>query len=538
MTDYDFPEHDFILGRLMPADMDATNRTGCLAETRTAWTQYIMKWALRRGDEKNVLWLYGLAGCGKSTLATTIANQLLQQGCLGAFLFFERDVLGRSEPSVVVRTVAYQLASNQKELGNAICAVIKDQPHAIQFTLESQFRQLIARALPDSHRRDRSLCGTLKRLVAHLRGVKAPNPIVIVIDALDECGTRDQRASLLRVLSELTKEVPDLRFVITSRPEPDIRSAFEPQAHVLASELETSSPGAIDDISIYFKIRLREIMLKYHDGAFHSQSPWPDDAKIKKLVDSASGLFIWASTAVQFLDRYHPREQMDKILRPESQDGLGLSLDELYRTALESTGQWENDSFVLDFRSMIGVVLVAAHPLSAEAIDQLVYREQSHNNRPCADVIAHLGCVLQQRPTVRLLHPSFAEFLSTKSRCVREYWCFDRNTLHHPISIRCIDRLSSALKANMCNLLLSPEPADEELREDVKYACMYWVEHICRVTDADSMFLQRVDVFLLRHILHWLEAMSILKMTKNAIVHLERLSSWLSVSFSLVAFPE
>jgi hypothetical protein len=49
----------------------------------------------------------------------------------------------------------------------------------------------------------------------------------------------------------------------------------------------------------------------------------------------------------------------------------------------------------------MGTVLVARNPLSISAI-----------GIPSANTIALFGCVLIQHPTVRVLHPSFADFIT------------------------------------------------------------------------------------------------------------------------------
>jgi len=49
------------------------------------------------------------SGAGKSTLATTIANRFREAGCLGAFVFFNRDASESSHPSTVIKTMAYQV---------------------------------------------------------------------------------------------------------------------------------------------------------------------------------------------------------------------------------------------------------------------------------------------------------------------------------------------------------------------------------------------------------------------------------------------
>ena len=49
---------------------------------------------------------------------------------------------------------------------------------------------------------------------------------LIVIDALDECKDQEPASTILSVLSRYVDEIPKVKFFITGRPEPPIRSGF------------------------------------------------------------------------------------------------------------------------------------------------------------------------------------------------------------------------------------------------------------------------------------------------------------------------
>lgn len=86
--------------------------------------------------------------------------------------------------------------------------------------------------------------------------------VVVILDALDECGTPAKRQSLLNILSELTKDVPSLRFIITSQPERGISGALDTRPHILACELDTLSLDIARDISTYLAICIQQIKSK------------------------------------------------------------------------------------------------------------------------------------------------------------------------------------------------------------------------------------------------------------------------------------
>ena len=67
----------------------------------------------------------------------------------------------------------------------------------------------------------------------------------------------------------------------------------------------------------------------------------------------------------------------------------------------------------------------------------------------------------------------------------------------------------------------------------VAYACEYWVDHLeACAQDYDGILSDggKVHVFLQKHLLHWLEAMSLLLKIPEAVAAMQKLQSLLRVS--------
>ncbi|KIM76284.1 hypothetical protein PILCRDRAFT_826459 [Piloderma croceum F 1598] len=486
--------------------MDASGRTECLPNTRTEMIHSISNWAKDLTGAYNVLWLRGLAGSGKSTLSTTVANKFRECGWLGAFIFFDRDASERSDPATVIRTLAYQVGLLHTRAGEAISGVIDKFPDICSSPVRAQFQRLLVDPLSDE-------------------GVIDPNtPLVLILDALDECGSSKKRESLLELLAEQSVRLPSaIRILITSRAERDIRGAFVNRGHVLIQELDITSHANANDISCYIRDRMIRMQRNSPDLLFGTD--WPREDDIRRLTDRAYGLFVWASTAVEFMDGHDPRRRMNIIFHGDITSGAEYALDALYRTALASAGNWDDDDFIVDFKAVVGMILVARHPLSSTAIDLLLHLP---GDRPCSHTISQLGCLFQQKPTVRFLHPSFADFLSTQSRCVQEPWYFSQALHNRALAMRCLHRLDQVLRRNICDLTLSADIADLDLPEDVSYSCIFWIDHICAIEDDPTSVVEKLCSFLYRHLLHWLEAMSILKRSRQTVALLDRLLTWIS----------
>jgi len=114
-------------------------------------------------------------GSGKSTISTTLANKFRDDRCLGAFLFFSRDVKERSDPAVVVRTLAFQLGSFSASMRAAISQALTRNLGIVRAPIRLQFRKLVVEPL------------------LTLFAVRRHTPIVVILDALDECGNPTER---------------------------------------------------------------------------------------------------------------------------------------------------------------------------------------------------------------------------------------------------------------------------------------------------------------------------------------------------------
>src|SRR5207237_8584657 len=96
--------------------------------------------------------------------------------------------------------------------------------------------------------------------------------------------------------------------------------------------------------------------------------------------------------------------------------------------------------------------------------------------------ISQFGCLLYQRPTVRFLHKSFADYISDKARCGTDRWYLNFEAHNLRLAIQCLSHLNERLKRNINNLTLSPGSWNERLPEDVSYACIYWIDYLCAMS--------------------------------------------------------
>jgi len=159
------------LTNLAVVKMDASQHDPCLPGTRSDIIKFVTDWVLNSSDDqKNVLWVWGVAGAGKSTLSTTLVASLIGLHRLGASIFFSRNNAEQPKPATVIQTIVHQLAQFDARIGSAIARAIESKPQAVGADLETQLEVLLIKPLH-----------TVEELAIE-------GPIVIILDALDECG--------------------------------------------------------------------------------------------------------------------------------------------------------------------------------------------------------------------------------------------------------------------------------------------------------------------------------------------------------------
>jgi hypothetical protein len=255
---------------------------GCLHGTRLQLLDEIDAWS-RDPDGKLIYWLSGMAGTGKSAVAQSVARKLADRKELGASFFFLRDAGDIGNASKLVTTLASQLCISFPEYRPALAKILQDDYTVFRQGLRSQWETLIL--------------GALKELKGkHLR----TTPLFIVIDALDECASREDAQWLLQLFSETSVlDCPHLRFFLTSRPEERQRFRFQQRGHDLHSDFELHSieRGVVqDDITLYLHNQFAEA----HTYKNLPQG-WPSDADLQRL---ASNLASYSSMLQLFADLY------------------------------------------------------------------------------------------------------------------------------------------------------------------------------------------------------------------------------------------
>ncbi|KAJ7121444.1 WD40 repeat-like protein [Mycena epipterygia] len=494
-------DHSETLKKLNPVDMNASLRGECLPGTCRKLLDDVTEWVAVPSESGNVLWLSGVAGSGKSTISTTVSESFRAVDRLRAFLFFDRNDSAHSHPGAVIRTIAYKLALSNPHIGSAISDAIQRDPAVVDAPIRTQFKSLLLDPLTAAEQ--------------YIQG-----PILIILDALDECGDARSRAALLSLLTDDFPKLPHLfRILITSRRDPDINDQF--RSHFLEMEMEVGVTST-NDVELFFRHEIAQIRQKRR-----LDPTWPKERDIQALVKLSGGLFIWASTAVKFLTALHPDRRLEILLAQDSTQGFNL--DDLYAVALRNSGPWDTDKeFAQEAHAVLACIVLGQVPMSDKTIDMLLYSGKESSE----DVLDCLGCVIQwsRGKEARVLHASFADYLTDTKRSGGQPWSIDPKTDHHPLALGCLQILDTELRFNICDLkdshlrntdvLGMSDRVASMITPQLAYSSCFWFNHI-QAIPFDETVLQAIDRLLQRKLLYWLEALSLLEQMAMATVGLQ-----------------
>lgn len=213
-----------------------------------------------KAKKTSFLWLYGIPGCGKTILSSTIVEHLknLPNRPL-LFFYFDFNDTEKGSLGGVVRSLIDQLYR--------MCKNAQEPLDAFLLTCSKENMQ------PSCE----SLCKVLLQMIERTKEVW------IVLDALDECFERKGLLSWIRDLGH--SEHPNVHFLLTSRPEQDIQSGLSGLVNE-ESKISIQSDLIGSDISAYIRAEVRE-----GEGLKRWQSrPDIQEEIEERLIQKANGM--------------------------------------------------------------------------------------------------------------------------------------------------------------------------------------------------------------------------------------------------------
>ncbi|EUC62299.1 vegetative incompatibility protein HET-E-1, putative [Rhizoctonia solani AG-3 Rhs1AP] len=433
------------------------------------------------------------AWTGKTTIAYTTCTQLEENNQLGANFFCSRTLPGCRDVGRVIPTIAYQLARFFPPFRSQLCQILADDPDASTRDLTTQFRKLLKEPMK-----------LIKDII--------PNNIVVLIDALDELDGPSSARLFLKLLFENAGGMP-VRFFVTSRPDHGLYDAIMSQGSHMRNvfhlhEIENSFVQA--DIGTYLNAELGPLSLP--------------SSQIQQLAEQAGRFFIYAATAVEYLEPSDPEAdhgtRLTTLLRltSEQPNPRQQKIDGLYAAILRAVFEKPNrdPSEIECIKLVLWSAICAQEPLTAASLSKLLKLD---NDRQVVIALKPLRSVLhisEHTEHISTLHASFPDFMFNHKRS-GDYAC-NELTHHGLLAERCFELMQNQLRFNICKLesTLSFDrdvpnlsaATDTIISSELFYACQYWGAHLQHSSITDSL-VSHVKNLMMYRLLTWMEVLTL-----------------------------
>jgi len=427
----------------------------CHRGTREDVIAQIKQW-VEEGDHP-ICWLNGPAGSGKSAISQTIAEWYAARNRLAGNFFFLRGAGDRSIITRLIPTLAHQLCISVPATKPLIRKVLNSEPGITRQSLRRQFNQLIVGPI-------------LAAKASVFAALTRKKTMVIVIDALDECDDKDLMAEFIEIIIDAFQEHHRLpfRIFITSRVEEHVRRKLETSAaRSVIHYLALHTFDASIDILTFFQSRFSIIYEEKRPLMRNISLPWPSKSDLDTLVKNSNGLFVFAVTLIDFIDKGSglPQDKLRKALMADP------DLDNLYTQVLSDAPRDDN------FERVIGTIMLLRSSLSITFLAHLLWLRTEEIVHALLGIQSILMIPGNDNEPIRLFHTSLRDFLVSQPRS--QDFFVDPPTRHLYIATDCLTVM-----------MTQPENGIFYGGRQM-YACLNWCHHFCRgVTEGrgDDLF--------------------------------------------------
>ena len=202
-------------------------------------------------SNKNIFWINSRPGMGKTAFTSMLMWRYPQY--VKAIHFCKFNNSDRVNPKNIITSIAYQLSESIVQYREKL-----EQLLDLEFIFEKSTARIFEYLL-----------------IEPLQDIILEQPVVVIIDALDEASWRGEN-ELCRVFAAMNKLLPPwLKFVISSRNEVEIRRSLQ----YISKEYVLSHNETEEDLREYYK----------------TQFPDASQTKIEVLLQKSEGSFLYAS---------------------------------------------------------------------------------------------------------------------------------------------------------------------------------------------------------------------------------------------------
>ena len=475
--------------------------------TRVSLLNDLQQWSMDISAPP-IFWLDGMAGTGKSAIARSFCRFLHDNERLGGSFFCLRGHESRSNMRRILPTLAWFLARRDSQFQTTLLSILRDAPDVADYTIKRQVEFLLETPL--------------RRVSVN----EQRPPLVLAIDALDECADAEEVTQLLNKVLAVSKDLP-VKFFLTSRPERHIVAHFESsqsqsESHRILRLHDIEQDLVEADISLYLSKQLTAIRSSSRSPSMFPPN-WPNPSDISILTRLSGKLFIYTFTAVKYIAATNHVKRLQTLTRltVSAYQPFHGPLDKMYSLVLSAAldpNEFTPDEICMTKR-ILGTIIAIREPLFLSDLASLLIVAPYD----VWENVDRIRAVVNVPPSgedgvVSTFHASFVDFLTMSGRAP-ENIAITLSTAHHDLANGCLKIMNSSLHFNIANCQTSYLPNSEQTLATIpaalKYASLHWANHMDATDDITSL-LPRLENFLFEKFLFWLEVLSASSMGSRA----------------------
>ncbi|RKK32554.1 hypothetical protein BFJ66_g15323 [Fusarium oxysporum f. sp. cepae] len=266
-----------------------------------AWldkNSHFTKWLEVNDSTCRYIWLQGIPGAGKTFLAANLIRRLQAESTAILYGFIDYDNQAMRRPLRLWHSLIFQLVSHNRDL----CSIV----HEILITKY------------DSLTSDNEY---VEEFFSNL--VQSSGPLRIVIDGLDEAD-ETERGAAVDYLLRMTESHPNIKLLLSSRPERDLEIKLKQKFHVIRVDQHNEV-----DINNYVKIEGDAWLSELQECGADDESCNQIRTALEALVKRANGMFLYAKLVLNIA-----KSAADLPVILDELETLPTGLDGAYRRIL------------------------------------------------------------------------------------------------------------------------------------------------------------------------------------------------------------
>ncbi|KAJ6256869.1 NACHT-domain-containing protein [Drechslerella dactyloides] len=499
------------------------------------WILDNKKFTQWRDDARsNLLWIKGDPGKGKTMLLCGIIEELGKASAdpkTLAYFFCQATNANNNNATAVLRCLIYSLVVRQPTL----ISYVREKYDQDQKFLEG------VNALP-----------ALARIFTNiLKDEALKGGAYLIIDALDECTT--QLPDLLKFIVGALRTCPHIKWIVSSRNWPSIEKELDTahttqnsRARPIKLSLELNKTSVSKAVTKYIKTKVAELARQYG----YSKSVRVAVQDYLKL--NANGTFLWVALVCRELDGVSSLRAREKVAEFPS------GLNELYKRMMDQICHSKNDKLC---RDILAITSLMRRPIELEELAAFINSSNDQstnistpddvfgNDKALREAIGLCGSFLTiQKRTILFVHQSAKDYLMEHSNDKIFPGTGGRAKTQQLIVLRSINAMRKILQKDIydthdlgCSVETVKCPEPDPLAP-IRYACVHWVDHLDEIeinrddhlseikSNHDRVDLRNggtVDTFLKEHLLHWLEALSLMRSISDGVFAMNKLAGLL-----------